>query len=355
MIPSIKTEFNWNTVEQMYRDSQMPNMENQTVYSQLSSPGYSPVSSMESQTPSMQNPFGAGSSQEAVYQPVNPANQFPDNQQNYVLTPVPVLGDAPEFNVISRAAASIMQYAKTESLGHVLYLEKNKHTTIEIKSDAIQSGDIITFDFFYENRHSTADDQLKALTLQTRHPDLMTKCSCSESQGFVTITGDHGYQAYGRNGEKFVLNEYLVGNTMQLKISFKHNTSCFKPFIIDRMSNRGISPVVQMKITVHDINMNPRTLPTNVTIKVGSNVKREFEKHLGLNYPVTRARTRRASGLRPLKMLDINNGKNDFSRNKLVLKKRGDGSVLYIPRGESWKFLESLLVKLGADMVTEEE
>jgi hypothetical protein len=40
---------------------------------------------------------------------------------------------------------------------------------------------------------------------------------------------------------------------------------------------------------------------------------------------------------------------------ELVLKKRGDGSVLYIPRGESWKFLESLLVKLGADMVTEEE
>ena len=212
MIPSIKTEFNWNPVEQIYRDSQMPNMENQTVYSQLSSPGYSPVSSMESQTPSMQNPFGAGSSQEAVYQPVNPVNQFPNNrkrpnksrlfiyfssEQNYVLAPVPVLGDAPEFNVISRAAASIMQYARTESLGHVLYLEKNKHTTIEIKSDTIQSGDIITFDFFYENPHSrqsTADDQLKALTLQTRHPDLMTKCSCSESQGFVTITGDHGYQ-----------------------------------------------------------------------------------------------------------------------------------------------------------------
>ena len=207
MIPSIKTEFNWNPVEQIYRDSQMANMENQAVYSQLSSPGYSPVSSMESQTPSMQNPFGAGSSQEAVYQPVLPDNRkFPNkgllfidfsSEQNYVLAPVPVLGDAPEFNVISRAAASIMQYAKTESLGHVLYLEKNKHTTIEIKSDTIQSGDIISFDFFYENphnRHSTADDQLKALTLQTRHPDLLTKCSCSESQGFVTITGDHGYQ-----------------------------------------------------------------------------------------------------------------------------------------------------------------
>ncbi|CBY11784.1 unnamed protein product [Oikopleura dioica] len=351
MIPNIKTEFYWNPVEQIYRDSQMPNMDSQSVYSPLSSPpGYSPVSSMESQTLPMQVPFGAGSPQQAVYRP-----DLPENQENYVLTPV--LGDAPEFNVISRAAASIMQYAKTEALGHILYLEKNKHTTIEIKSDTIQSGDIIAFNFSYENpysHHSSADDQLKALTLQTRHPDLMSKCSCSESQGFVTITGDHGYQEYGGNGEKFVLNEYLVGNTMQLKLSFKHNTACFKPFIIDRMSNRGISPVVQMKIQVHDANMNPRTLAQNVTIKVGSNVKREFEKHLGLNYPVTRARSRRASGLRPLKTLDVKNGKNNFSRNKLVLKKQGHGSVLYIPGGEAWKFFEILCVKLGADMVNEE-
>ena len=80
MIPNIKTEFGWNPVEQIFRDSQLANINNQTVYSQLSSPGYSPVSSMESQTPSMQNHFGAGSPQQAVYQPAIPENRKLSNK-----------------------------------------------------------------------------------------------------------------------------------------------------------------------------------------------------------------------------------------------------------------------------------
>jgi len=82
MIPNIKTEFYWNPVEQIYRDSQMPNMDSQSVYSPLSSPpGYSPVSSMESQTLPMQVPFGAGSPQQAVYRP-----DLPENRKQFYFT-----------------------------------------------------------------------------------------------------------------------------------------------------------------------------------------------------------------------------------------------------------------------------
>jgi len=92
-----------------------------------------------------------------------------------------------------------------------------------------------------------------------------------------------------------------------------------------------------MKIQVHDQNMNQRqenlvssykkktylrTHPQNVTIKVGSGVKREFEKYLAVNCPapltVTRPRTRRLSRLRPQKMPETSKIKSDYSREKIL-------------------------------------
>jgi len=81
-----------------------------------------------------------------------------------------VLSDPPEFEVISRAAASTMMHASPpSSLGHVLFVDKNKHTIIQLKSESIRSGDIISFDFVYEC-HPSTDDQPTATILQTRHP-----------------------------------------------------------------------------------------------------------------------------------------------------------------------------------------
>ena len=197
------------------------------------------------------------------------------SEQNNFQTSMPVLSDPPEFKMISRAAASIMMHASpSDALGHVLFLVKNHHAKVQIKSDRIQPGDIISFDFVYESQ-SWTDNKPTTTVLETRHPDLMTKCPCSESQGFLSINGEHGYQRetfkffifmiifseeeYYGNGEKFVLNNPLFNeNTLELKLSFKHNTACFKPFIIDKMSNKCVSPVITMLIKIHDENMNQK-------------------------------------------------------------------------------------------------
>ena len=178
----------------------------------------------------------------------------------YPMTPARDLYDPPEFTILSRAAASVMQHTNTESTGIVLFVEKNKHTTVEISHDCIQAGDVLLFSFWYGNT-----------PLQTRHEKLIS-CSCSEQSGFVTINGKEGHQGqlhfikkfltfesvYGGVNEEFVLNNYLMGSKMELKLSFKHNTACFKPLIVDRMHNRGVSPIITMDVQVLDGNKNPK-------------------------------------------------------------------------------------------------
>ena len=181
-------------------------------------------------------------------------------QLTYPMTPAHQLFDAPQFTILSRAAASVMQHTDTERTGIVLFVEKNKHTTVEISHDCIQAGDTLLFSFGYKN-----------IPLQTRHEKLIS-CSCSEQSGFVIINGKEGHQGqarfmrklftfelvYGGVNEEFVLNNYLMGSKMELKLSFKHNTSCFKPLIVDRMKNRGVSPIITMDIQVLDGNKNPK-------------------------------------------------------------------------------------------------
>ena len=114
--------------------------------------------------------------------------------------------------------------------------------------------------------------------------------------------------------------------------------------------------------------LNFRSLPLSIAIKVGSNVKREFEKYLAISchnqLPVTRPRSRRPSSPRTQKMTELNSVKSYFSCEILhlkkylefVLKKQKDGSsLLRIPRCET-EFIENFIVRyLQAEIVTEEE
>ena len=59
-----------------------------------------------------------------------------------------------------------------------------------------------------------------------------------------------------------------------LNLNFRHGTACHKPRLVDRMPNRSISPTLQLLITFYS--QQTQRFSQTLTIKIGKNVKREF-------------------------------------------------------------------------------
>ena len=75
-------------------------------------------------------------------------------------------------------------------------------------------------------------------------------------------------------------SEENESTALRIKMVFNHQTSCYKSTLQNRMENKSYSPVLHLIIYLSKSFTGQKTSPYALKIKVGKNVKREFEKHI---------------------------------------------------------------------------
>ena len=103
------------------------------------------------------------------------------------------------------------------------------------------------------------------------------------------------------HGRLHLLFDEMDINGVILNMNFRHGTACHKPRLVDRMPNRSISPTLEIQISFMN-NTGLQLFTQVLTIKIGKNVKREFNKLVQTNpsSSKTKRKVRRRPAPRPV-------------------------------------------------------